>query len=496
MAFLLKNINKISIALFFVACLIPWVVFYFASFEGYGFKGFHLPQEIHVIDWHKELEYLRILRESLLSNELPFFVQNLNELFGVSSITDKGEFLGIPIYPFSFQSILLMFMEPMQFHVFNHFLFIILGFFGCYLIKKEFSLSLLSFFFIVMTFNFYGGFVGKIAAYGPSQLGYYLSPYIILVLYRVGNIDKSSYKNQSVFLAICLGVALSMILFQGSLHYFAEWITFLIFWGIFNLKHFKFLLIAALSTILLSMVRLLPAAIINSTTGNTHIVQGYGFNPEFFLQTFISIRGLIDFPAFAWWEFSNYISIIGFLLISIFGCLVYFINKQQSLNIKGFIPPLLLLFFISFSDFQTILIPDFIPILNIESMTTRYFFIIILFLTIIAAVNFDKFYKGIDTLKSKLMIWFLMIVHSLFLYLNSFEWPLHKIQAQLYDYGGTELSGSLRLKNINLYMQNDLTHTSYVNSFYVGLCLTGLTVFILVFYFYFYFKNLDKKSSL
>jgi len=479
---------------------VPWLVFYFLNVEGYGsnfsITGFHLPQEVYVNDWHKELEYLRILRESLLSYELPFFVPNLNELFGASAITDKGEFLAIPIYPFSFQSILLMFMEPMQFHVLNHLLLISLGFFGCYLIKKEFILSLLPFFFLVITFNFYGGFVGKIAAYGPSQLGYYLSPYIILILYRIGIAEHSSYKNQSVFLACCLGVVLSGVMYQGSLHCFAEWVTFLIFWGIFNLKHFKFLFIAGLTTIFLSMVRLLPAAIINSTNANQHNIHGYGFNPEFFLQTFISIRGITDFPAFGWWENSNYISIIGFLLILIFGCLVYFFNKQQSLNIKGFTPPLLLLFFISFSDFHTLLIPSFIPLLNIESITTRFFFIIVLFMIVIATVNFDKFYKSIDSLKNKFVIWFLIIVHSLFLYLSVFVWALHKIQAQLHDYGGTELSGSLIIRNINLYIQNDLTHTSYVNSFYIGLCLTGLTIFILVCYFYSYFKNLDKRSSL
>jgi hypothetical protein len=93
------------------------------------------------------------------------------------------------------------------------------------------------------------------------------------------------------------------------------------------------------------------------------------------------------------------------------------------------------------------------------------------------------------------MIWFLMIVHSLFLYLNSFEWALHKIHAQLYDYGGAELSGSLRLRNVNLYMQNNLTHSSYVNSFYIGLCLTGLTILILISYFYFYQKRIVSSKA-
>ena len=434
------------------------------------------------------------MKESLLSYNLPFFVPNLNELFSAGAVTDKGEFLAMPIYTFSLQSIFLIFMEPMHFHIFNHLFLISVGFFGCYLIKKEFDLSLLAFFFLVVTFNFYGGFVGKIAAYGPSQLGYYFSPYIILILLRIGVTNSSNYKNQSIFLGCFLGVILSGIMYQGSMHYFAEWITFLIFWGIFNLKHFKFLLIAALTTIFLSMVRLLPAAIINSTSSNQHNVIGYGFNPEFLLQTFISIRGLIDYPKFGWWEFSNYISVIGFLLILIFGFLYYFFKKEQSLNIKGFIFPLVLLVFISFSNFKNILIPDFIPILNIESLTTRYFFIIVLFLIVIATVNFDKFYKSVDILKNKLVVWFLMIVHCAFLYISVFVWSLNSIQAQLYDYGGAELSSSLRISSISLYIQNDATYPLYTNSFFIGLLVSGLTFLILVLYFCFYFINFSKKS--
>jgi hypothetical protein len=468
------------------------VVFYFLNTEGHGsnflITGFHLPQELHVNDWHKELEYLRILKESFLNHKLPFFVPNLIEIIG------KGEFLAIPIYTFSIQSILLIFMEPMQFHVLNHLLLFSLGFFGCYLIKKEFSLSMLPFLFLVVTFNFYGGFVGKIAAYGPAQLGYYFSPFIILILYRISIETKSSYKNQSVFLGFCLGIVLSGVLFQGSLHYFAEWVTFLVFWALFNPKHYKFMMLSALVTICLSMVRLLPAAVINSTKANPHPVQGYGFNPEFFLQTFVSIRGLTDSPAFAWWENSNYISVIGFLFLLSFGFLYYFFKKEQSLNLKGFIFPLGLLSFISFSDFQTILIPRFIPILNIESTTTRFFFIVVIFLLLIATVNFDKFYKSIDILKNKFVIWTLIIVHILFLYLSVFVWALNKIQAELYSYGGFEFSENIRISKISLYIQNDLTNSSYTNSFYLGLLITCLTIIGLVLYFYLYYKKLPKKS--
>ena len=156
-----------------IVSFIPWAIFYF--FGGLS-EGFNFPKDIHVNDWHKELEYLRIVKLSLLQSELPFIVTNFENLYGSASST---AFLAAPIYPLSIQSIFLIFLEPMTFHILNHLLLFLLGFYGCYLIKKEYNLGLASFLFLVVTFNFYGGFVTKIAAYGPSHLGYYLFPFLV-----------------------------------------------------------------------------------------------------------------------------------------------------------------------------------------------------------------------------------------------------------------------------------------------------------------------------
>ena len=485
--------NIIPNLLIFILCLVPWIVFYF--FDP-SLNQFNFPTKIHVNDWHKELEYINVLKQAVMQGILPLNVPDFQDFF--NQISSKGEFLGMPIYPLSPLIISLYFLDPMQFHIFNHFLMIGIGFFGCLLIKRDFSLSILAFFFLVITFNLYGGFVSKIAAYGPSQLGYYFSIFIIWILLRISQQGEFKSKNQFILFSIILSLSLSLMLYQGSLHYFVEWITFLIFWGLFNFRYLKFLFASAFLTIFFSAFRLLPAALMNGSASNVREVGGYGFNPEFFLQTFISIRGITDFPAFAWWENSNYISIVGFMLILIFGVYIYFLSKQD-LAVKGlriFFAPLLIVFIISFKDFRIFFVPEFVPLLNIESLTTRYFFIVVLFLIAISSLNFDKFYSTITSLSLKILLWFMAVVHFLFLMLNTQTWSLQLIQNELFQYGGLELEQSLLVLQTNLKIINEENSLWYVQSLNIGFWVSSISLLFLILYlFYFYVLNKNKISQ-
>jgi hypothetical protein len=432
---------------------------------------------------------------ALMQGELPFHVKGFEHIFAANSTA----FLATPIYPFSIQSILLIFLEPMTFHIWNHLLLFLIGFYGCYLVKKEYDLGLTSFLFLTVTFNLYGGFVTKISAYGPAMLGYYLFPFIIYILFRLSKNDIKIDKRNNLSLSIYLSLALSAIIFQGSLHYFVETVTLLVFWGIFNFKHIKFLLLSAITTILLSAARLLPAALMNGNqTREPERVIGYGSNPEFFLQTFISIRDMFDpLRFFSWWESSNYISIIGFGMLFYFAFANYFLNnRSECFNVKSFLFPLLIIFVISFENYRLILIPNFVPLLNLETITTRYMFIICLFLIFIATINFDRFFKSIKSLKSRLFFYLLMACHILFLYSNTYIWSLQRIQKQLHgelpinpllnkEFLAQELQGSNRIKEVTLVIENDLTNLAYIYSFYIGVSITVLTAIgIIIFFFY------------
>ena len=464
--------------------MLPWGIFYFFSFNQPTDRLFDMPtalsfpSDIHVNDWHKELQYLKIVKDSLVEGELPFYVNNVNNIFNA----DSDAFLAIPIYPLSIQSISLLILDPMSFHILNHLLFILIGFWGCYLIKNEYSLSFTSFLFILVTFNFYGGFVAKMGAYGPAQLGYYFSPFIILLLLKLSNKDNAVNQKDLYIWSIYLAMALAAILFQGSLSIvLVPWVTFLVLWGIFNIKYIRFLLVAAVATVGLTAVRLFPAAVSFGTQENHRDVYGYGLNPEFFLQTFISIRNILDHPVFSWWEYSNYISLFGFLAIFYFCFINYILEKNVTVNIKPFVFPLIVLFVISFHKIREFVIPDFVPLLNLESLTTRYMFIVCLFLVCIAGINFDAFYKSIRASSMRLLVHLMLGFHIGFLYLNVFQWPLQRTQAQLYLYGPEqELATSLALKRTILSINNSGVEAIYKYTFYFGLGLTALTIIVVL----------------
>ena len=269
----------------------------------------------------------------------------------------------------------------------------------------------------------------------------------------------------------------------------------LILWGIFNFRHIRFLLLSATVTLLLSASRLLPAAINFGVQPGPRDPVGYSFNPEFFLQTFISIRDIVDSPAFSWWEFSNYISIFGFLMIFYFAFYNYFVGKEGLLNIKTLVLPLAILFAISFNKIRLVLIPQFVPLLNLESTTTRYMVIICLFLIVIATINFDSFFKSLESFKAKLLIYFLMACHVVFLYLNIYVWSLQRIQKQLYgelpldiflnkELIFDELQRSLGIKEIVLSIENDWTNLAYIYSFYIGLSVSLITTICIVIFLF------------
>lgn len=461
----------------YLVCLFLWSIFYFVPSDVQSFKNladlrFVYPNAIIVNDWHKELSYLAVVKDAIESRQLPWFVENLSKI-----VKGGDEFLGLPIYLTAPHALLLVFFDPFEFHLLNHLICLSIGFISCIIASRRWNFTLSTFIFFTLTFNFYGGFALKIAAYGPSMMGYYLSIFVILCLDKIFN-DSARKEHLSISQnSISLAFILSIILYLGSLHYFVQWITFIIFWSLFNWKLFFDVVKAGALTILLTAPRLFPAVANFGFDGNPAQVMGYMPRIMFF-EGFYEIRSIIDEPAFSWWEYNNYISAIGVIAITVFA--VFPLCRRQNRHnsiVMSMFPAGLIIAIISFWKFKLFFVPDFIPLLNAESLTSRYIFIPVLLLLLFASVNYSKSELRFN-LAEKLCCYAMIALHIVFLATNLFYWRLDHIFQLTKETpsAADEYLAIIEIASVDLSILNSVVPSFYQLAFWLGVAflVTGL----------------------
>jgi len=467
----------------YVFCIILWSIFYFVPSDvqsAQDLSKFQLvyPEVLIVNDWHKELSYLGVMKEAISSGRIPWFVEGLSKI-----VKGGNAFLGVPIYVAAPHVILLAFLDPFEFHLLNHVACLTIGFWGCVLFQRRWGLSPSAFFFFAVSFNFYGGFALKIAAYGPSMMGYYLSIFVILLLTDIHESKKE--KNEAVFSrnAVWLAICLSTVMYLGSLHYFVEWVTFICFWSFFNRSSLIEITKAGFLTFLLTAPRLLPAAFNFGSEANSRAVMGYMPSPMFF-DSFFEIRLITEYPAFAWWEYSNYVGVVGCFALVAFGVypLLDATSRQESL-VKAMLPASIILFVISFWKFKLFVVPHFIPLLNVESLTTRYIFIPVMLLLFYSTINYSKYEKE-SNFTARVFFHLLIALHAVFLGLNLFYWRMDFIHELLEQTpaAAAEYFATLDTAAVQLGIQDALVPPAYEWAFLggIGLAVVGVTASLYV----------------
>ena len=436
-------------------------------------------------DWFKENAYLNVISNSLKDGIIPFHVNNLPEI-----VTSSNKFLGSPIYSLSPQIYLLKFIDVEVFNFINLILMFFIGAYGIFLIGKFYNLKFISFSLLFFLFNFNGYFITNYAAYGPSQLGYFFMPYFFYGLIRIShaNIFFDNY-NWSIF----VGIILSLILLQGALHLYIQLLTLILFWTIFNIRNFKSSLIIGVVTISTSLFRLFPAYLSYGTEANPHALEkgyagGYA-NIDLFISGLVSQKTQFDFPEEYWHELSMYISFPGSLIIIFFGIFCYFFDKNIfNYKIwKGFVIPILIIFLISFHKIKFLILPNFIPLFNSESITSRYMIIPLFFIIIVSSVNLDLFLKN-NTKKLTLYITGILVyVIVIFLFNFSRLWRHNLSLSELKWADSLNINGRVFLENnYQLNINNDFSDTLYIWSFFITLIISLLSYII---FGYIFFKN-------
>ena len=468
-----------------------WIFFfYFVYPEGGDRTLFHMVSspaalfESHIFtahDWYREIKYQTVIHEAVRTGTLPFHMPEFSKL--VFSARDR--FLATPIWPMSPQILLHYLLDPYPFSVVNLLLLYSVGFYGCLLLRNGYNLSFSSFVFLFLLFNFNGHFVEKIAVQGSTQTGYFFMPYLLYAIFRASEVESGCHRDRLRW-GIILGLVLAAILYQGSLHLFVECVTLVLIWGVVNPQLWAASLGSLLTAFLAGAVRLLPAAVSYGVQANPHAanIVGYG-QPDMLIEALVMIRTHLSPPAFAWWEFSLYVSLVGLVMMLYFGLWGPFMSFPW-VRFRGWrvmAVPCAVIALLSVRDWKAYIIPNWIPLLNAESVTARYMIIPLLVVVVIAAINFQGFvdkYWGLRKVRYALLASLAVIAG--FLFNHSRMWRMHKVQFEFDRVMALGLFGEKPDPTwlIVPRIVNDYTDSWYITSFWVGLVISCVAFVVVI----------------
>lgn len=433
-------------------------------------------------DWYKELGYISVVQQSLRDAVLPFHVPSLVPFFEHVG----SRFLGVPAWVMTPQILLLYFMDTYTFCFASQILTYAVGFYGCLLFKRHYRLGGISFSVLFLLFNFNGYFVTKISGGAPAYWGYYLIPFVLYIMMRVGESDTLSLSIQAKW-GLLLSCALCGILYLGSLHLFVICVTFILFWTLFNWKWWKMSFLSLTTTFWIGAVRLLPAAVAANGHGASRARGQLGYwHPDLLVNALAVLESYATQPVKgAWAEFSLYISIVGLLFLVYFGLWAPFLRLPWVRSSwRGFVGPSLLLFILSLWWFKKYsFLIDYIPLLNVERVVSRYMVIPFLMVTLFAAVNLEGFlekYGSWRRVRVVLLTALGFLTVSLLRY--GFVWRMHRVYRDSLVFSKEEWLDPAR--HFVFQIQNNMTDVFYIHSFWAGLVLSllgcaGLTLLLI-----------------
>ncbi len=431
-------------------------------------------KEFNFLDWVKINQMFGVIKAALQGGVIPYHVPEIDNI--IRSV--QGRFLAAPSYTIAPHVLLIYFLDSSTFYLVNLLLMYSVGFYGCILIKKHYSLGLVPFTFLFILFNFNGYFVEKYVAYGDAQMGYFLMPFIIIYVFRASEAVIKNLRTQIRF-GLLIGIALSGMLWLGSLHIFLNCVTFVLIWGLVNYKLWKVSLVSFATAIITSSIRIFPALVTVDTGSRSELWTGYTSNIIF---AFIKLPTLISPWFFHSWEYSFYLGVIGACALIYFGYAGSFM-KGKRVQFSGWYSlgiPSLYMLVLSIGNFKKYLLPDFMPLINKEYIPSRYIFIPVLVFTVIASINMNDFikkYNNSNKIKFALSVLCFLIAASVFN--HSRIWRMHKIEtdhSQVLAQNEVERTGHQGELDRRVYISNNSDDIIYIAVFWLGLLVSLLSL--------------------
>ncbi|NPV85762.1 MAG: hypothetical protein HPY45_07105 [Anaerolineae bacterium] len=345
---------------------------------GEFFNWGKIPFDFH--DW-AEINAARLayLQDSAVRGMLPL---HASETAHLRNLTDR--LLSIPDMMVSPQYLLLRWLSIGDYIVVNTLFLYSLGFLALLWLRRKFSLSLLVFSVLTFLFNFNGHLVGHFSIGHITWWAYFLLPFFFIQIVRLleGNHTWRWVGQTSILLFF--------IFLQGGYHHY---VWCLIFLGILALAAWKHAL-AILKTLvfanLISMVRLLPPALLLGKF-DTDFYGGYRY-PWHILEAMLLPRlpeNSLPFQNFGsslgYWEFDLYVGWVGTAFI-LGGTILWLKQSFSARTWQPLLVPMMVIALLSLRDFYQPFSQLPIPLLNGERVTSRMLILPLLMAMFLSAI--------------------------------------------------------------------------------------------------------------
>jgi hypothetical protein len=405
-------------------------------FLNWGRIGF----DLH--DWTQEGPRYAFIRQALLEGRLPLHIG--------SSLASTDRFLAIPDTVISPQVLLLKFVEPGMFVLLNTLILFTFGFLGLMLIRRKFSWSPLTFTVVYILFILNGHPMAHVAVGHSMWIAYFLLPYFVYLVFELIEGNTSwIWVTQTAFLQLILYL-------QGGFHFVTWSMMFLIILGITNLRFFLPALKALIFSMLLSMFRILPAAL-QFGDEPRRFISGY-FSVSDLVQAFVALRAPEQalsgmYSAFGWWEADIYTGLLGFVFLIFFGVyLTWRDHETKARPYRSLMPAILVMAILSLGKvFQPVtLLP--LPLMAAERVSSRFMVIPFVILLVVAGTSMERYVRLMQWNLGKQLAALLgvgVIAHDLLQHARL--WRVSNM-SQLFDVTPVDIRAEVLLRNDPSYI--------------------------------------------
>lgn len=346
---------------------------------GYLLDWGDIPLVLH--DWAEASSHrLAFLKDAVMTGQLPL---HMSGGWALRNVTDR--FISVPDTLLSPQVFLMRFMDVGHFAFVNTLLLYTAGFIGLLLLARRFQLSPFVAGTLAVLFSLNGHITTHVVVGHAHWVAYYLLPYFVLLVFELLEAQAD------ISWILRMGMLMLIIFLQGGYHLYVVLLMFLGLLGVAGRRLLRPLAGALAATLLLSLGRILPAAL-NAADWDTEFLSGFVSVAQLFEATLVIRRPVpgevfteAPLSTLGWWEIDHYLGFLGLAFILVFGIVYWWQHRGEQERMLPLVIPIFGLLFLSIGRIGKPLNMLGLPLISSQRVATRLAMVPLVFLMCIAA---------------------------------------------------------------------------------------------------------------